>query len=57
MESQALIDLEPENLEENVSFIFDLPKGLRLEARMKALREGKSLSQVLRDFLQFWISE
>ncbi len=34
-----------------------LPKELHTEARIKALREGKSLSAVMRELLEKWLKE
>ncbi len=34
-----------------------LPKELHLEARIKALREGKTLSAVIRELLTRWLEE
>ena len=34
-----------------------VPEDLRRRARFKALREGVSLSSVLRDFLRKWVME
>jgi plasmid stability protein len=37
--------------------IIRLPKDLHTEARIKALREGKSLSAVIRELLVQWLKE
>jgi predicted DNA-binding protein len=34
-----------------------LPKELHTEARIKALREGKTLSAVVRELLTLWLEE
>ncbi len=35
--------------------VIRLPKELHIEARIKALREGKTLSGVIRDLLEQWL--
>lgn len=46
---------EPDN-PNGVVFMLTLPSGLRKRARIKAIGDDASLSQILRDFLEAWTS-
>ena len=43
--------------EQDHKTLIRLPKELHTEARIKALREGRSLSAVIRELLTEWLSE